>query len=69
MRLSKDKTEDIDLDVEHELNRIHLYELKKKFKKVPLVQFDKLTVHSNKKVITLLFSGFMSEDTCKVSEW
>ena len=59
-RLSKDKIDDTWLDIEHELNRIHLYEFKKKHKKVPLLQFEKLTPHSNKKTITFLFSGFMS---------
>lgn len=68
-RLSSDKTHDINLDMEHELNRIRLYELKKKYDKNPLIEFEKLTPYSNKRTITILFSGFMSEDTCKASEW
>lgn len=33
---------------------------------VPLMHFDRLTPRNPKKVVTFVFSGFMSEDTCKI---
>jgi hypothetical protein len=45
-----------------------LFELKKKYEKEPFIQLERLTDHK-RKVITFLFSGFMSEDACSVTDW
>jgi len=34
-----------------------------------LIVFSRLTKFGPKKIVTFVFSGFMSEDTCKVEEW
>jgi hypothetical protein len=64
----EDKKEMADKLVELQLQKIKLL-IMADGKNPPFLKFTRLTQSSHKRVLTLLFSGFMSQDTCKVSEW